>query len=90
MEIGITRLSSKGQIIIPAHLRHDLNVGSSFVIIREDDRFVLRPVNTLDKELQEDIDFARRTEETFQRYQKDKSSFKNMNEEEFLATLTSW
>ena len=90
MEIGITRLSSKGQIIIPAHLRHDMSIGSSFVIIRDEDRFVLRPIKTLDKEFQEDIEFARRTEEAFQRYKKDKSNFTTMNGEEFLETIASW
>lgn len=90
MEIGITRLSSKGQIIIPAHLRHDLNVGSSFVVIREEDRFVLRLVDTLDEEFKDDIEFARRTEESFQRYKKDKRTFTTMDGEEFLETIASW
>ncbi len=46
MEIGITKLSTKGQIVIPNNIRNDLNLADNeqFIVISENDEVILRRV----------------------------------------------
>ena len=88
MEIGLTKMSSKGQIVIPAEMRKKFREGESFVIIKADDKLILKKVSKLDKNLAEDLEFARRTEEAYQRIKKGLG--KTMTAEEFKKELASW
>ena len=45
MRTFTTRLSSKGQIVIPKDLRNDLKVGTPFVIDRKDDTIFLKKID---------------------------------------------
>src|SRR3989344_8075583 len=67
MEFDITRLSSKGQIVIPAGMRKDLKEGDKLVIIRSKDHIILKKADKMSKQLNEDLEFARRTEEAYKR-----------------------
>ena len=50
----ITKLSTKGQIVIPEKLRSDLEVGEAFVVIKKENLLVLRKIEGLSKtEIQE-------------------------------------
>lgn len=44
--IATTRMSSKGQVVIPEHVRRRLGLkaGSQFVVVAGDDAVVLKPV----------------------------------------------
>jgi AbrB family looped-hinge helix DNA binding protein len=88
MEIGLTKMSSKGQIVIPVEMRKNFREGESFVIIKSDDKLILKRVSGLEKNLAEDLEFARRTEEAYQRYKKGR--FKSMPAEQFLKELAKW
>jgi AbrB family looped-hinge helix DNA binding protein len=37
VEVAITKLSSKGQIVIPSHLRKDFKIGEELLIIKNND-----------------------------------------------------
>ncbi len=65
MDIGIIRMSSKGQIVIPASMRNDLTEGEQLLVIREGDRFILKPLDTLEASVKEDILLAEKTERAF-------------------------
>ena len=41
-QIEITRLSSRGQIVIPIEMRKDLKEGDKLIIIRKGDEIILR------------------------------------------------
>ena len=41
-QIEITRLSSRGQIVIPLDMRKDLKEGDKLIIIRKGDEIILR------------------------------------------------
>ena len=84
-EIAVTSMSSKGQIVIPADMRKDLREGENFVIIRNKDQIILKKASAFRKQLAEDLEFARRTEEAWREY--DKGKFKSMHADEFLAEL---
>ncbi len=88
VEIDITRLSSKGQIVIPNSMRKGLKDGEKFMIIKTKDNFILKKASEMDEQLKEDIEFARRTEEAWKRY--DRGEFKSMNAEEFLKEMKKW
>lgn len=84
-DIGITSISSKGQIVIPAEMRQDLQEGEKLVIIKTKDHIILKKTREFRKNVAEDLDFARRTEEAWKEY--DKGNFKSMGVDEFLEEL---
>ncbi len=88
VNIGITRLSSKGQIVIPSEMRKDLKEGDELLILKDDYRIVLQKVNKLTEEMKEDLEFAKRTEEAWQRI--DNGKFIEMPADKFLEELEKW
>ena len=42
MMIDTTRMSSRGQIVIPLDMRKDFNEGDKLIIIRKDDEIILK------------------------------------------------
>jgi len=88
MDIGITRISSKGQIVIPASMRSDLEEGEQFLVIREGDRFILKPLEDLEPAVREDILFAEKTERAFLEYEK--GGFSRKRDTDFIEDLKSW
>lgn len=52
MEIELTKMSSRGQIVIPQKLRDRMKVkeGSVFAVFGSDDSFVLKKITVPDKE----------------------------------------
>ncbi len=88
VDIEITRLSSKGQVVIPSGMRKGLKEGEKFVIIRDGGRFILKSVRDFDKNIEEDMEFARRTEEAWKSYCR--GEFKSMPADEFLKELEKW
>jgi len=88
IEIDVTRMSSKGQIVIPAELREGFKEGEKLVIIKSGDQLILKHANEVDRQFAEDIRFARRTEAALKRYEK--GLFKETGGEEFLKALEKW
>ena len=50
-QIEITRLSSRGQIVIPLEMRRDLKEGDKLIIIRKGDDIILRKPKKLISEI---------------------------------------
>lgn len=88
MDIGITHMSSKGQIVIPAFMRKDLTEGEKMLVIKDGERFILKPLADLEPALQEDLLFAESTESALLEYEKGK--FIHKSDGEFLHDLSSW
>ena len=88
MDIAITKMSSRGQIVIPADMREDILEGEKIAIIRNDKQFILKKVSELQPNLEEDLEFAKRTEEAWKRY--DNGEFVSMDADEFLEELDKW
>jgi len=85
MDIAVTKISSKGQIVIPTHLRKGISVGDEFLIIRDHDRLIMKKINELTKQFKEDLKFAQRVEKAWIMYEKTK--FKSLSAEKFLEEL---
>lgn len=87
-DIAVTKMSSKGQIVIPNELRKGLKEGDKFVIIRSDKQIIMKRTSDFDDKLIEDLIFADRTEKAYKRYEN--GQFKSMDYKEFLKALKKW
>jgi AbrB family looped-hinge helix DNA binding protein len=88
MDIAITKMSSKGQIVIPSELRKDIKEGEKIIIIKNNHQLILKKANHFDKQLKEDLEFARRTEEAFKRVGSGKGIKKDFDS--FIKEMKKW
>ena len=88
MDIAITKMSSKGQIVIPAEMREGINEGDKLLIIKNNGQIIMKKASDLDKNMKEDLEFARRTEEAWKSYER--GEFKSMDSKKFLKELEKW
>ncbi|MBU0929547.1 MAG: AbrB/MazE/SpoVT family DNA-binding domain-containing protein [Nanoarchaeota archaeon] len=88
MEIALTKMSSKGQIVIPSTMRADIKEGDKIVIIENKGKLILEKVGEFDKKLEEDLEFVRRTEKAWKEYEKGK--FTSSSAEDFLKEMEKW
>jgi len=86
-QIDITKMSSKGQIVIPAELRKDMKEGDKIVVIRNKDQIILKKADRFDKALEEDIIVAKRVENAWKEIEQGK--YKRMSSEDFLKEIRS-
>jgi len=84
-ELEITTMSSKGQIVIPLEMRKGFSEGEKFIMIKAGKQLILKSVEDFEENIQEDIAFARKTEEAWKRYEK--GIFKSMPVDSFLKEL---
>ncbi len=87
-KLSITKISSKGQIVIPQEMRGNLEEGDRLVIIKNDNQFILKKVEDFDKNLKEDLESAKRTEEAWKRH--DKGEFRSVGSKDFIKELKRW
>ncbi len=87
MEIEIVEVKSRGQIFLPSDFREDISEGDKLIIIKNDDQLILKKAKYI-KNLEEDLIFAKRTEEAFRRYQK--GEFIEMELDEFMEEASKW
>ena len=84
-EIDLTKMSSKGQIVIPREMRKEFHEGEKFVIIKAGKQLILKSVEDFDENIEEDLKFARRTEEAWKSYER--GEFKAIPVDDFLNEL---
>ncbi len=81
----ITKLSTKGQIVIPESLRKDLEVGTSFTVMKKNDLIVLKIVSGLSSaEERELIELKNIWKEI------DSGKGVTQNKSDFLKELEGW
>ena len=88
VDIEITRLSSKGQIVIPSSIREGFREGDKIMIIRDGKRIILKKASDMDEQLKEDLEFARRTEEARKRIESGKGI--TMDFDDFIEEMKKW
>jgi len=88
MNIEITKMSSKGQIVIPKEMRKGIKEGEKLIIIQNGKQIILERAKDLDENFEEDLEFARRTEEAWKRYEN--GEFIEMDYNEFLKQARKW
>jgi AbrB family looped-hinge helix DNA binding protein len=88
INISVTKMSSKGQIVIPADMRINFKEGDEFLIIKDGDRIILKKAENLTEQMKEDLEFARRTEEAYQRIEAGEGI--RMDFDEFIKEMEKW
>ncbi len=84
-QIDITKMSSKGQVVIPQDLREGFNEGDKIVVIRNNDQIILKRADKMNKQLREDIEVAKRVEQAWKEI--DEGKGKKYSVEEFKRRL---
>lgn len=88
MEIGITRMSSKGQIVIPREIRNKIKEGEKLLVFSSDGNIILKKATQMDEQLKEDLEFARRTEEALK--QIERGEFISIDSENLFEEMDKW
>ena len=81
----ITKLSTKGQIVIPEEIRRGINVGTPFLIIKQDNLIILKKIEGLKKQEMEEI---KELDKIWKEI--DSGECESYSEEEFLIKLKEW
>jgi AbrB family looped-hinge helix DNA binding protein len=87
-DIAITKMSSKGQIVIPQDMRGDLKEGDKLVVMKNNDQIIIKKADKFSKNFEEDMEFAKRTEEAYKRYER--GEFKEMEFDDFIKEMKKW
>ena len=75
-------------MVIPNSMRKGLKDGEKFIIIKDKDTFIIKKASEMDKQLEEDIEFARRTEEAYKRIEAGKGI--TMPFDDFIKEMKKW
>ncbi|MDP2908090.1 MAG: AbrB/MazE/SpoVT family DNA-binding domain-containing protein [Nanoarchaeota archaeon] len=86
--MAITKMSSKGQIVIPVEMREGIKEGEKLVIISNGHQLIMEKIEYLSESLKDDLAFAKKTEEAWKSYEK--GEFKSMDSKNFLKELKKW
>ena len=88
VNLNVIRISSKGQIVIRSNMRKDLREGDELLIIKDDDRIILKKADKVTQQMKEDLEFARRTEEAYEKIESGKGI--KMNFDDFIQEMKKW
>ncbi|MBI2452504.1 AbrB/MazE/SpoVT family DNA-binding domain-containing protein [Candidatus Pacearchaeota archaeon] len=88
VNINVTRISSKGQVVIPSNMRSDFREGEELLIVKDEDRIILKKVSKVSEQMKDDLEFAKRTDEALERVKSGKGI--RMNFEDFLKEIKKW
>ncbi|MDD3175528.1 MAG: AbrB/MazE/SpoVT family DNA-binding domain-containing protein [Candidatus Nanoarchaeia archaeon] len=81
-------MSSKGQVVIPQDMRDGFTEGDKLIVIRDEDKLVLRKASELDKQFLEDLEFAKRSDEAYERIKSGEGI--TMNFDDFIKEIKKW
>ena len=87
MDFAITKVSTKGQIVIPSPLRKGIHTGDEFLMIKDNNKFVMKNMKEIAMGLKDDFKFAERVEKAWQEF--DKGKFEKKSKKDFLNELKS-
>jgi len=81
----ITKLSTKGQIVIPESIRTGMEIGTPFIVTRRDKLIILKEINGLTKE---EIEEMKELDKIWKEI--DKGKCESYTEEEFFRKMKEW
>jgi len=88
MDVAITRMSSKGQVVIPAEMREGIDEGDKLIVIRNEDQIIMKKADKLSRNLEEDLEFAKRTDDALKRIESGKGT--KMDFDDFVKEMKKW
>ncbi len=81
----ITKLSTKGQVVIPEKIRKGIEVGTPFTITRKDNLIILKSVDGLTNKERKEIEELNKIWKGI-----DEGKCETYSEKEFFAKLKEW
>ena len=81
----ITKLSTKGQIVIPEKIREGIEVGTPFSVTRKDNLIILKSVKGLSEKEKKELEELNEIWKEI-----DESKCDTYSEEEFFKKLKEW
>jgi AbrB family looped-hinge helix DNA binding protein len=88
VEIETTKMSSKGQIVIPSNFRKHIKEGDTLLVMKNKDQIIIKLASAMDKQMAEDLEFARRTEEAYKRIEAGQG--RRMDFDNFIEEMKKW
>jgi AbrB family looped-hinge helix DNA binding protein len=88
MDVAMTKMSSRGQVVIPMEMRRNICEGEKLIIIKSDDHIIMKKASSLDKNFEDDIAFAKKTEEAYSRVKQGKGT--KMEFGAFIEEARKW
>lgn len=88
INIEISKISSKGQIVIPKKMREHFKEGDNIVFIEEGNRIILKNIKDLSENFKEDLEISKRVDEAYKRYEEGK--FISLSKDDFLKEIKEW
>ena len=85
VKFAIAKVSTKGQIVIPTELRKNINPGDEFLIVRDEDRIIMKNIKYVANDLKKDLIIAERIEKAWKKY--DRGEFVQKTKNDFLKEL---
>jgi len=90
MDIATTKMSSKGQIVIPIEMREGIKEGEKLVIIRSKNQIIIEKVEYISKSLEKDIQRAKKVDKIVQDYEDGKGNWTRMDFDDFIEEIKKW
>ncbi|MBT3985546.1 AbrB/MazE/SpoVT family DNA-binding domain-containing protein [archaeon] len=90
MDIATTKMSSKGQIVIPVEMREGIKEGEKLVIIRNNNQIIIEKVDQIRKSLEKDIARAKKVDKLVQNYETGKGKWVEMEFDDFVEEMKKW
>lgn len=87
-EISITKMSSKGQVVIPLDMRQGLKEGDKMILIKNHNQIIMKKMENFEKNIEEDLEFAKRTEEAWK--QIERGECKRRDFDDFMNEIKKW
>jgi len=81
----VTKLSTKGQIVIPEEFRKNLEVGTPFIISKQNDLIILKKVDGLTEKEKEEMKELNKIWRDI-----DNGKCESYSEEEFFEEMKKW
>ena len=85
VDIHITKMSTKGQVVIPVDMRKNIKEGEKLVLIQNGKQVIIKKLKDMDSNFEDDLKFAKETEEALEEYNKGK--LKMLSKDEFLKKM---
>lgn len=90
MEIGTTKLSSKGQIVIPKEMRKNFKEGDNLLILEDSDCIIIKKPSSLSKTFLDDLAVAKDSDRLIEEFEKHPEKYKAFTKEEFFEEMDKW
>jgi AbrB family looped-hinge helix DNA binding protein len=87
VNIGTSKISSRGQVVIPKNMRKHFKEGEEVVFIENEDNIIIKTSNNTYNNFESELKSSQRVKEAYERYEKNPESFKKMEFDDFIQYL---